>query len=78
VKSPQRAGIQVVSVPANRIAAELGSNQLANMVMLGAVIEATQAVTLEQAVAALHEYLSEKKSHLIGGNEAALRRGMQL
>jgi 2-oxoglutarate ferredoxin oxidoreductase subunit gamma len=50
---PKRSGIQIVSVAANDIAAELGNNQLANMVMLGAVIKATTAVTPDQAITAL-------------------------
>ncbi|MCL5959386.1 MAG: 2-oxoacid:acceptor oxidoreductase family protein [Chloroflexi bacterium] len=71
-----RTDINLVEVPANDVAGEMGNDRLANVVVLGAVVAAIGVVSVENVVAALEKSLSGKKAHLLPANEAALRRGM--
>ncbi|MGQ9677383.1 MAG: 2-oxoacid:acceptor oxidoreductase family protein [Chloroflexota bacterium] len=73
-----RTDINVLEVPANDVAVELGNDRLANMVVLGAVLAATNVVPLEMVVAAMKKNLTGPKASLIDANEAAIRRGMEL
>lgn len=77
-QSAKRQDINVIEVPANDIAVEMGNDRLANMVVLGAVVAATGVMPLESVIAALKKTLSERRAHLLKDNEAALRRGMEL
>jgi len=65
-------------VPANEIADQLGNFRVANMVMLGAYLEKTQAVSLDSVMKSLREVLGPSKEHLIPINQKALERGAQL
>lgn len=75
---PDRSDVRVIAVPANDIAAELGSDKIANMVALGALIQATGAVTLDDIMASLKKVLPEHRHNLLPLNEQALKRGMEL
>lgn len=72
-----RGDIEIVRVPANRIAEEMGSPRAANMVMLGAFTKKSGVVALDSVVKALKHTLSSKKK-LIDINEKALLRGYEL
>jgi 2-oxoglutarate ferredoxin oxidoreductase subunit gamma len=74
-KQSQRDEIRTIAVPANEIADELGNARVANMVMLGAFIEATKLIKIESVEKALKEVLSERHHHLIPLNMQALERG---
>lgn len=71
----KRDDIQILAVPANEIADELGNARVANMVLLGAFIGATGLVKEESIEEALKEVLSERHHHLIPLNMQALERG---
>lgn len=76
----QRSGrldIQEIAVPAKEIAEELGVPQIANVVMLGALIAATNVVALETMDAVLEEHVSAKHRHKLEANKSALRRGAE-
>ena len=77
-KSSQRTDIIQILVPANEIAAELGDNRVANMVMLGAYIQASGAVSLDAVMYALEKKLPEHRRNLLPMNRLALERGMAL
>lgn len=78
-----RADIRAVGVPANAISQEetavlLGTHgdaRLANVSMLGALIEATGLLTLEHLENALAAHLPERHRRWLGPNGLALRRG---
>jgi 2-oxoglutarate ferredoxin oxidoreductase subunit gamma len=75
---PEDAGrddLQAVFIPAVGLATELGNERTASMIALGAYIEKTGIVTLEDAVAALDSTLPEKRKKLLPINVAALERG---
>jgi 2-oxoglutarate ferredoxin oxidoreductase subunit gamma len=74
----QRSDIRYVPVPANEVAIELGNVRMANMVVLGALVAATQVLSLETVVQALRDHLPESKHKLLEPNVQALRRGAEL
>jgi 2-oxoglutarate ferredoxin oxidoreductase subunit gamma len=72
-----RGDIEIVSVPANRIADGLGNPRAANMIMLGAFTKKSGLVKLDSVKDALKQTLSSKKK-LIEINEKALEAGYNL
>jgi 2-oxoglutarate ferredoxin oxidoreductase subunit gamma len=74
-KKSERDDIRVIAVPANEIAEELGNARVANMVLLGTLIEATNVVKTESVEEALKNVLSERHHDLIPLNMQALERG---
>jgi 2-oxoglutarate ferredoxin oxidoreductase subunit gamma len=72
-----RGDIEIVRVPANKIAEDLGSPRAANMVMLGAFTKKSGLVDLPDVLAALKRILSAKKK-LVDINEKALKTGYNL
>jgi len=72
-----RGDIEIVRVPANKIAEDLGSPKAANMVMLGAFTRKSGLVNLSSVIEALRGVLASKKK-LIEINEKALNTGFEL
>jgi 2-oxoglutarate ferredoxin oxidoreductase subunit gamma len=70
-----RADIQVVYVPATRIAEELGNRRMANMVMLGALLGNMDVISLEDLEKALNGHLPERHRHLLPANVQAIQAG---
>ncbi len=75
-RKADREDIEVVALPATDIAEELGDKQLANVVMLGAMLDRLAVLTQEDVAAALKAYLEKKKDHLVAGNLEALKAGL--
>lgn len=73
-----RDDIEVVSIDAMEKAIEIGSERIGNMVMLGAYVEAAQAVSLEALEKALKIVLPERHHKLLPMNMAALEAGAEL
>lgn len=73
-----RDDISVVKVPATETALEIGSDRIANMVMLGAYVGATQAVSMTALEAALRKVLPERHHKLLPMNMQALQAGAAL
>jgi 2-oxoglutarate ferredoxin oxidoreductase subunit gamma len=73
----ERDDVEVVNIPANEIANELGNPRGANMVALGAYVGATGAVTLDEVEKVLRETFAAKPK-VIEVNIAALQRGYEL
>lgn len=76
-KKATRDDIDVYYVPANEIANELGNNRVANMVMLGAFLEAAKPVKVESVYEAFLKVFGTNKSHLLPINKEALEKGAQ-
>jgi len=77
-KEVDRDDINIIKVPANEIADELGNTRVANMVMLGAYIAALDIVSLDTVKDSLKNVLPERRHNLIPMNEEALDRGYNL
>jgi len=73
---PQRGDIEIVEVPASRLAEELKNPRGANLVMLGAFVKYTQLVKLSSVEKAVQEAFSAKKKYL-SANLSALKRGYE-
>ena len=76
-RKAERTDIEAIYVPANDIANELGNNKVANMVMLGAVLEKTHIVSPDTALSCLRASFGERKAHLIPVNAEALQKGAE-
>jgi len=72
------ANVEIVAIPADEVAVELGSPKSANMVMLGAYLQKRGHLSPEQASEALRDVLAERYHQTIPVNTEALRRGAEL
>ncbi|SKA11615.1 2-oxoacid:acceptor oxidoreductase family protein [Selenihalanaerobacter shriftii] len=77
-KESDRDDINVIEVPANEIANELGNSKVANMVMLGAFITQTGVIDFDSVMEALENVLPEHRHNLLPLNEKALQRGKEV
>ena len=75
---PTRNDIQIIKVPANEIADELGNSKVANLVMAGAYIGYTELLPPEKVLATAFKKLGAKRPQLNPLNEAAFNRGMEI
>lgn len=73
---PRFRRVRVCRVPVTHLAEEVGDPRVANIVMLGAFIEADGAVSAEAVRRALHDWLA-RRPQLLAINERALERGMR-
>jgi len=72
-----RGDIEVVRVPANAIAEQMGNPRSANMVMLGAFVKKSDLVKLDTLFEVLKEAF-KKKGKLVAINKEALLAGYNL
>jgi len=72
----KRSNIKAYYIPANEIAAELGNPKVANMIVLGALIAATGAVSTNTVMKAFAKMFA-KKPELLAINEQAIMRGAE-
>jgi 2-oxoglutarate ferredoxin oxidoreductase subunit gamma len=75
-KEATRSDITVYKVPANELAQELGNLKVANMIVLGAIVAASEAVKDESALQAFAK-LFAKKPQLVEINKLALHKGAE-
>lgn len=74
-----RDDIRVIMLAASEEAiASGGTEKLANMVALGALLAAVPVVSVQSLLAALRKVLGERKASLFEANESALRRGLEI
>jgi 2-oxoglutarate ferredoxin oxidoreductase subunit gamma len=69
-----RGDLDIVEVPANSIAEDLGSARSANMVMLGAFTRKTNVVSIESVIGGLKDAFKSKQ-RLLAVNRKALMAG---
>ena len=70
-----RDDIEMIEVPANEIAQEIGNSGVANMVALGAWVKKSKVVSLESLVESFPGVISSTRLNLLPLNEKALREG---
>jgi 2-oxoglutarate ferredoxin oxidoreductase subunit gamma len=76
-REPERRDLEVIKVPANKIAEEAGTLQVTNLAALGAYLGAKRVVSLESVITALKRMIPAHRKELLGVNETALRRGYE-
>ncbi|MGN0487268.1 MAG: 2-oxoacid:acceptor oxidoreductase family protein [Acutalibacteraceae bacterium] len=69
---------KVLSLPVDDIALELGNVRVANIVLLGALIGATDIVSKETLVASLEDKFKTKKPEVLALNMKALEKGIEI
>jgi 2-oxoglutarate ferredoxin oxidoreductase subunit gamma len=75
---PKRTDVNAVTIDANKIAEGIGTVKCANMVMLGAFINRTQAVSLESVINTLPKVFPRAKKEMLQMNVEALKKGSTL
>jgi len=70
-----RKDIKVVSIPANDIAGELGSERAVNMLLLGALLGNMDLLSIEAVEKALKAHLPERHKKFLPLNIEALHKG---
>lgn len=68
---------RILRIPSLELASEVGNPRLANMVMLGALVQVSGLVSVEQVVKCLPEALDPRYHKMIPVNSAALSRGAE-
>jgi 2-oxoglutarate ferredoxin oxidoreductase subunit gamma len=74
----RRDDVNVVTIDANKLAEDIGTVKCANMVMLGALLNRTQAVSLESVFKTLPKVFPRAKKEMIDINIEALKKGAAL
>ena len=74
----KRDDVNAVTIDANKLAEDIGTVKCANMVMLGALLNRTQAVSLESMIKTLPKVFPRAKKEMIDINVEALKRGAAL
>ncbi len=74
----ERDDIRVIYIPASDIATEMGNPRMANMLLLGAFVQATGIVSLETVMSELEKHLSERQRKWLEPNKEALQKGAEL
>lgn len=70
-----RSDIEILAVPTSELAEKLGSIKVANMIMLGALVRASNMISYDTMVKNLTEILGEGKAKLLKLNREALAVG---
>lgn len=76
-RGAKRDDINVIFVPCNEIAEEIGNKKLMNMVAIGALLTVTSEISLKDVEKALEAHLPARHKHLLPSNFEALRRGSE-
>ncbi len=74
----ERDDVRVISAPVDDIALELGSPKVANIVLLGILIGATDIVSRDTLAASLEDKFKDKKAGVLEMNIKALDRGIEI
>ncbi len=77
-REPDREDIDVIAVPANDIADQVGDKRLANIVLLGALLARLKVVPFDAIETSLQKHIPENRRNLLEANVEALSRGAQL
>ena len=72
-----REDIEVVKIPANKIALELKSDRTLNMIMLGAFVSKTRVTSLDSIMDGLTEIVKGKKASVMTLNRKGMDRGAE-
>lgn len=72
------AGVQLVSLPVDNIADDMGARQVANLIMLGAYLAVSNIVSQEEMNRAIAHSLGGGKGAMIPRSEAAVAEGIRL
>ncbi len=72
-----RNDVDAYYIPATQMASDMGMPNLANMILLGALIAKTDCIRTDSLEKALHKVIPARKANLFDANMAALKAGME-
>jgi 2-oxoglutarate ferredoxin oxidoreductase subunit gamma len=73
-----RRDITVLSIPCHSTALELGSDKVSNIVVLGALVEATDLVSKDVCLETIKEKLGKRKPQFLSMNLQAYEKGQEI
>lgn len=76
-RPPARNDISYVAVPANEIAEGLGSDKVANMAMLGGMLQVDKWVTIASLEQVIYKKMTGPKANFIPLNLEAIKKGAE-
>lgn len=76
--APKRTDIKTVAIPAYEEANKLGNPLMMGMILLGAFIQKTDAISIDGVLNGLKKTLPERRHHLIPLNKQALQIGFDI
>jgi 2-oxoglutarate ferredoxin oxidoreductase subunit gamma len=77
IKDPvKRSDVEIIKIRATDIAKDLGNSQVANIVMLGALIGKTGVVSPDTVTSAIEQIVPEHKKKIIPLNKSAFMKGI--
>ncbi|MGS0764930.1 2-oxoacid:acceptor oxidoreductase family protein [Syntrophomonas curvata] len=76
-RDPERKDVTVLKLPVNELAEELGNIRGANMILLGAYLQKTGVVKVEDAVGLFEVIYKGKKPQIIQKNREAFLAGVE-
>ena len=74
--SPTRTDIDIVKIPVNDIARDLGNDKVLNMIMIGAFMGKTKIISMDSVFIGLDEVFSGKKSSITELNRKGIEIGL--
>ena len=77
-KGTDRTDVDVVAVPMNQIAKEIGNPKVLNMIAIGIIIGKKNLIKYETIEADLTAFLEKKNPELLKANLLAIQKGMEL
>lgn len=72
-----RSDLEILPIPALEIAQNLGSDRLANLILLGSFVEKTKVVNMDTVISALPFIFEERYHSFLPLNAAAIRQGAE-
>ena len=76
-RSAERTDIDVLEIPANEIAEEIGNRRLINLILLGGFLQRLPIFTVEQLGTSLGNHIPDRHRDMLQLNIAALERGFR-
>ena len=73
----RRTDVEVVYIPATKMATDMEAKSLANMIILGAIVEKLRCVNPDMVATALKETISARKAALLDLNLKAVEAGRE-
>lgn len=72
-----KTDIEIIKIPASSIAKDMGNIKVTNMIMLGAYLQKTKIVPLENLIKAISKVIPASKKDMIELDEKAIRQGAE-
>lgn len=74
----ERNDVQVINAPMSKIAGEIGTQKVLNMISIGMIIGKTGLIKYETIEGVLRDFMEKKYPDLLAANLEAVKRGMEL